>query len=45
MADAGGLNRSTIHWDMLCDLRKGGRIFMDDVLFYENGLFLEKVLF
>ena len=45
MADAGGLNRSAIHWDMLCDLRKGGRIFADDILFHENGLFLESVLF
>jgi aminopeptidase len=44
MADAGGLNRSTIHWDMLCDLRTGGRIFADDILFYENGMFLENVL-
>ena len=44
MPEAGGLNRSTLHWDMLCDMRNGGRIFADDVLFHENGKFLADVL-
>lgn len=35
-----GINQSVIHWDMLCDMKKGGRIFADDELFYENGKFL-----
>lgn len=44
MPEAGGLNRSTIHWDMLCDMRNGGKIYADGELFYENGKFNEKVL-
>lgn len=32
-------NKSAIHWDMICDLRKGGRITVDDELFYQNGKF------
>jgi aminopeptidase len=44
MPAAGGLNRSTIHWDMLCDMRNGGKIFADGELFYENGLFIEGIL-
>ncbi|MBU7014787.1 MAG: aminopeptidase [Theionarchaea archaeon] len=31
---------SAIHWDMLKDMRKGGKIFADGELFYENGKFL-----
>lgn len=42
MPNAGGKNRSTIHWDMLCDMRDGGRIYADDELFYQNGHFLER---
>jgi aminopeptidase len=44
MPEAGGLNRSTIHWDMLCDMRKGGRIYADGELFYENGNFIKGIL-
>ncbi len=44
MPEAGGLNRSSIHWDMLCDMRHGGRIFADGILFHENGRFLDAVL-
>jgi aminopeptidase len=44
LPEAGGLNRSTIHWDMLCDMREGGRIYADGELFYENGHFIESVL-
>ncbi len=32
-------NDSAIHWDMICDLRKGGRIEVDGELLYENGKF------
>ncbi|MDW7674444.1 MAG: aminopeptidase, partial [Bacillota bacterium] len=42
--ESGGLNRSAIHWDMLCDMRNGGKIFADGVLFYENGQFIDSVL-
>jgi len=34
-----GQNESTIHWDMICDLRQGGQISVDGVLFYRNGQF------
>ena len=44
MPEAGGLNRSTIHWDMLCNMRNGGKIFADGELFYENGMFLLGIL-
>ena len=44
MPEAGGLNRSDIHWDMLCDMRKYGSIYADDELFYENGQFKNEIL-
>jgi aminopeptidase len=31
---------SSIHWDMICDLRKGGEITVDGELFYQNGKFV-----
>ncbi len=37
--DTGGLNDSAIHWDMICDLRQGGQMFVDGVLIQENGEF------
>ncbi|GAA0721759.1 aminopeptidase [Clostridium malenominatum] len=44
MPEAGGKNRSTIHWDMLCNMRNGGKIFADGELFYENGEFIKEIL-
>ncbi|HEX7004423.1 MAG TPA: aminopeptidase [Trueperaceae bacterium] len=38
--DTGGLNKSAIHWDMVCDLRQGGAIYLDGELFQENGQFV-----
>ncbi len=38
--ETGSLNRSAIHWDMICDLRSGGEIWVDDQLFYQNGKFV-----
>ncbi|MCK6562202.1 aminopeptidase [candidate division KSB1 bacterium] len=38
--ESGGVNESAIHWDMICDLRSGGEIWVDDELFYRNGKFL-----
>ena len=35
----GSLNKSAIHWDMICDMRDGGQIFVDNQLFYESGEF------
>jgi aminopeptidase len=36
----GSLNQSIIHWDMICDMRDGGVILVNDEPFYENGKFL-----
>lgn len=35
-----GRNVSALHWDMVCDLRKGGEIWADDRLIYREGNFL-----
>jgi aminopeptidase len=35
----GSLNQSAIHWDMICDMRDGGQIFVDGELFYDSGQF------
>jgi len=44
MPEAGGINHSTLHWDMLCDMREAGKIYADGELFYENGKFIEAIL-
>ncbi len=36
----GGLNKSAIHWDMVKELRTGGRIELDGELVQENGEWL-----
>ncbi|NWF64112.1 MAG: aminopeptidase, partial [Chloroflexi bacterium] len=36
----GGVNKSAIHWDLICDLRSGGSITVDDELLYQNGKFM-----
>jgi len=38
--ETGSTNRSAVHWDMICDMRNGGRILVDDELFYESGEFV-----
>ncbi len=35
----GSVNKSAIHWDMICDMRDGGEIWVDGDLFYKNGDF------
>ena len=39
--ETGAKNESSIHWDLLCDMRDGGQITVDDKLFYESGRFLD----
>jgi aminopeptidase len=39
-AETGGRNKSAIHWDMVCDMRDGGQIWIDDTLFYDSGRFI-----
>jgi len=36
----GGKNESSVHWDMITDMKNGGEIWADGVKIYENGLFL-----
>jgi len=42
--ESGSKNESAIHWDILADMSKDGKIFADDELFYKNGKFLMKVI-
>jgi aminopeptidase len=35
--ETGGTNESAIHWDMICDLRRGGRLSADGVPVVEGG--------
>jgi aminopeptidase len=37
--ETGGTNESAVHWDMVCDLRKGGRITVDGDVLMEDGSF------
>ena len=36
----GGKNESSVHWDMINDMTKGGEIFADGAMIYQNGQFL-----
>jgi aminopeptidase len=38
--ESGGVNESAVHWDMVCDLRDGGRITVDGDVLMENGKLL-----
>ena len=38
--ESGSKNESSIHWDMICDLRVGGEIRVDDELLYKDGKFV-----
>jgi aminopeptidase len=38
--DTGSQNRSAIHWDMICDMREDGEIWVDGELLYKHGKFV-----
>lgn len=38
--ETGSQNQSAIHWDLICDLRQGGEIWVDEVLLYKDGKFV-----
>jgi len=38
--EAGGKNKSAIHWDMIKDLRRGGTLSLDGKVIQKNGKFL-----
>lgn len=40
--ETGSKNESAIHWDMICDMRGGGEIWVDDDLLYKDGKFVIK---
>jgi aminopeptidase len=35
--ETGGVNQSALHWDLLCDLRSGGRLTADDETIIDGG--------
>ncbi len=39
-AQAGGKNESAVHWDMIANMRDGGRVYADGELIYTNGSFV-----
>jgi aminopeptidase len=38
--ETGGTNESAVHWDLICDLRKGGRVSVDGEPLIEDGKFV-----
>ncbi|UBV41549.1 aminopeptidase [Deinococcus taeanensis] len=38
--ETGGVNASAVHWDLITDLRQGGRLSLDGEVVQENGQFL-----
>ncbi len=38
--ETGGKNVSSVHWDMIADMRRGGEIIADGEKIYENGKFI-----
>ncbi len=37
--ETGSVNKSSIHWDFICDMRDDSEIWVDGELFYKNGRF------
>lgn len=37
--ETGGKNESSVHWDMVCDLREGGELYADGELIQKDGCF------
>ena len=35
--ETGGVNRSTLHWDLICDLRQGGTLTADGETIVADG--------
>ncbi len=38
--ETGSQNKSALHWDMVCDLRRGGEVHVDGELFQKDGEFV-----
>jgi aminopeptidase len=37
----GGKNDSSVHWDLICDLREGGELYADGELVEKDGAFAD----
>ena len=37
--ETGSMNKSAVHWDMICDMRTDSEIHVDGELFYKDGAF------
>ena len=42
-AQCGGKNQSSVHWDMIADMKNGGKIYADGELIYVDGLFIPEL--
>ena len=40
LPESGGVNKSRVHWDMVCDFRDGGEVYADGKLIHKDGKFL-----
>ena len=38
--ETGGTNNSAVHWDLICDLRKGGSVTVDGEVLLQDGVFV-----
>jgi Thermophilic metalloprotease (M29) len=38
--ETGGKNESALHWDLICDLRRGGRLLADGDVIQDGGRFV-----
>jgi aminopeptidase len=39
--ETGGTNESALHWDLICDLRKGGRVSVDGDVVSQDGVLVQ----
>ena len=37
--DTGSVNKSSVHWDLICDMRRDSEITVDGSVFYKDGAF------
>jgi aminopeptidase len=38
--ETGGVNESSVHWDLIVDMRRGGRLSADGEIIQEDGVFV-----
>lgn len=42
--ETGGENQSALHWDLVCDLRRGSEVYADGELVYRDGHFFDGLI-